>query len=84
MHRNLLKVLQKTFNGEPGKITEEVELKESLQMHSKDAFPLHIMVTGYNCGSIWDYEWEKLYITQAKCDLFIQIFRLDYLAIQLI
>ena len=58
VYRNLLKVLQKTFNGEPEKITEAVELMESLQMHAKRCISTPYMVTGYNCGPVWDYEWE--------------------------
>ena len=58
VYRNLLKVLQKTFNGEPEKITEAVELMESLQMHAKRCISTPYMVTGYNCGPVWDYEWK--------------------------
>ena len=58
VYRNLLKVLQKTFNGEPEKITEAVELMESLQMHAKRCISTPYMINGYNCAPVWDYEWE--------------------------
>ena len=56
-YRNLLRILQETFNGEPDKIQLAVELMEALQAHAKKC-----MWTPYGegntCGPVWDYEWE--------------------------
>jgi len=60
VYRNLLRVLHKTFNGEPEKISEVVELMESLQVHAKrcTATPLaEDTDSNYKCGPVWDYDW---------------------------
>ena len=58
VYRSLLRVLDKAFNGEPQKITESVELMESLQVHAKRCLSTPYLTFGYNCGLIWDYEWK--------------------------
>ena len=58
VYRELLQTLQATFDGEPGRITEAVELMESLQVHAKRCISTPYMATDYNCGPVWDYEWE--------------------------
>ena len=58
VYRKLLRVLQKTFNGEPERITEAVELMESLQVHAKRCISTPYSTYDYNCGPVWDYEWE--------------------------
>ena len=62
VYRNLLRVLQKAFNGEPEKITEAVKLMESLQAHAKRCistpYSTPYDASDYNCGPVWDYEWE--------------------------
>ena len=57
VYRSLLRVLDKTFNGEPQRITEAVELMESLLVHAKRCLSTPYMTYNYNCGLIWDYEW---------------------------
>jgi len=56
-YRSFLRVLQETFNGEPNKIHQSIELMEALQVHAKKC-----MWTPYGeantCGPVWDYEWE--------------------------
>lgn len=58
VYRMLLRVLQRTFNGEPEKITEAVELMKSLQVHAKRCISTPYSTHDYNCGPVWDYEWE--------------------------
>ena len=58
VYRELLQILQATFDGEPGRITEAVDLMESLQVHAKRCISTPYMATDYNCGPVWDYEWE--------------------------
>ena len=62
VYRNLLKVLQKTFNGEPEEISEAVKLMESLQVHAKRCistpYSTPYDASDYNCGPVWDYEWD--------------------------
>ena len=61
VYRNLLKVLQKAFSGEPEEISEAVELMESLQVHAKRCistpYSTPYDASDYNCGPVWDYEW---------------------------
>jgi len=52
--------MHETFNGEPEKIGEAVELIESLQVHAKRciATPLQENIdTDFKCGPVWDYDW---------------------------
>ena len=58
VYRELLQILQKMFDGEPDKITEAVQLMESLQVHAKRCISTPYMANDYNCGPVWDYEWE--------------------------
>ena len=59
VYRNMLQVLQKVFNGEPDKITEAVELMESLQVHAKRCMSIpYSKASHYHCGPVWDYEWD--------------------------
>ena len=62
VYRNLLRVLQKAFNGEPEEIAEAVKLMESLQVHAKRCistpYSTPYDASDYNCGPVWDYEWE--------------------------
>ena len=58
VYRKLLQILQKTFDGEPDKIVEAVQLMESLQVHAKRCISTPYMANDYNCGPVWDYEWE--------------------------
>ena len=56
-YRNFLRVLHETFNGEPQKMYQSVELMEALQVHAKKC-----MWTPYGegntCGPVWEYEWK--------------------------
>ena len=58
VYRNLLQLMQEVFNGEPEKITEAVDLMETLQVYAKRCISTPYEGTGYNCGPVWDYEWE--------------------------
>ena len=62
VYRNLLRVLQKAFNGEPEEITKAVELMESLQVHAKRCISTPYSTShdasDINCGPVWDYEWD--------------------------
>ena len=66
-YRKLLFVLQDTFGGNPGRITEALKLMEVLKVHAKKALwtPLkaeavRTPVAGeIMCGPIWDYEWNE-------------------------
>ena len=62
VYRNLLRVLQKTFNGEPEEISEAVKLMESLLVHAKRCistpYSTPYDASDYNCGPAWDYEWD--------------------------
>ena len=58
VYRELLQILQETFDGEPDKIVKAVQLMESLQVHAKRCISTPYMANDYNCGPVWDYEWE--------------------------
>jgi len=57
IYHSFLHTLQETFNGEPNKIHQSVELMEALQVHAKKC-----MWTPYGeantCGPVWNYDWE--------------------------
>ena len=55
-YRSFLRVLQETFNGEPHKIHESVELMEALQLHAKKCI-WTAYGEGNTCGPVWDYDW---------------------------
>ena len=55
-YRNFLRVLQETFNGEPQKIHQSVELMEAIQLHAKKCI-WTAYGKGNTCGPIWDYDW---------------------------
>ena len=62
MYRNLLRVLQQTFDGYPEDLTKAVELMESLQVHAKRCISIpystQYEANDYNCGPVWDYNWD--------------------------
>ena len=52
--------MHETFNGEPEKIGEAVELIESLQVHAKRCIATPLAEdtdSDYKCGPVWDYDW---------------------------
>ena len=57
-YRSFLRVLQKTFNGEPHKIHRSIELMEALQVHAKKCI-WTAYGEGNTCGPVWDYEWKS-------------------------
>ena len=61
-YRAFLRVLDETFNGAPEKISDVVELMESLQVHAKKTmwtpyFECGEYQSDETCGPVWDYEW---------------------------
>ena len=58
VYRNLLRIMQKTFNGDPEMISESVDLMEALQVHAKRLISTPYEGSEHNCGPVWDYEWE--------------------------
>jgi len=57
IYRNFLKVLQKTFNGQPKKIHRAIELMEALQAHAKKCIWTPYGKS-HTCGPVWNYKWE--------------------------